>query len=132
VARWVAALAIAAGLAACGDDEQEQPAGAAATDLVVHVDRDGSSGAQQPRAGRVRCKAGDSSPACTAVGRLRVADFAPVPDNVACTQQYGGPDIASVTGTLRGERIDAEFSRTDGCEISRWDGVAPLLEAATG
>ena len=48
----------------------------------------------------------------------------------ACTQQYGGPETATVKGTLHGETIDANFSRVNGCEISRWQQAAPLLEAA--
>ena len=27
--------------------------------------------------------------------------------------------------------VDASFARTDGCEISRWDRVAPLLQPGT-
>lgn len=44
----------------------------------------------------------------------------------ACTMQYGGPETATVTGTLFGEPVNVDFSRTDGCEIARWDAAAPL------
>lgn len=44
-----------------------------------------------------------------------------------CTQQYGGPQVAVVTGTFHGRSVDCMFSRTDGCEISRWNTMAPLL-----
>jgi hypothetical protein len=73
----------------------------------------------------------DPAAACAA---LAAADdpFAPVPDDVACTQQYGGPQTATVVGTHRGEPVDAAFSRTDGCQISRWDAVAPLLVVPAG
>jgi hypothetical protein len=50
--------------------------------------------------------------------------------DVACTLQHGGPDTARVTGTLRGETIDARFSLVNGCEISRWERVSGLLDAA--
>jgi hypothetical protein len=56
--------------------------------------------------------------------------FEPVSGMTACTQQYGGPETATVKGTLHGEPIDAKFSRVNGCEIARWEEVAPLLEAA--
>ena len=56
--------------------------------------------------------------------------FEPTPGNVACTQQYGGPETATVKGTLRGEAVSAEFSRVNGCEIARWQDAAPLLGAA--
>jgi hypothetical protein len=56
--------------------------------------------------------------------------FEPTPGNVACTQQYGGPETAKVTGTFKGEEVDAGFGRQNGCEIARWEDAAPLLEAA--
>ena len=55
---------------------------------------------------------------------------APVEPDTACTQQFGGPETGSLRGQVRGKAIDARFSRTNGCEIARWDKVAPLLEAA--
>lgn len=53
--------------------------------------------------------------------------FAPVPGDAVCSQQYGGPQVATVRGTWRGRPVDATFKRTDGCEISRWDNAVPLL-----
>lgn len=44
-----------------------------------------------------------------------------------CTQQYGGLQVAVVTGTFHGGRVDCVFRRTDGCEISRWNTMAALL-----
>lgn len=49
-----------------------------------------------------------------------------------CTQQYGGPQVAVVTGIFRGRTVDSVFTRTDGCEISRWNAMAPLLGTAGG
>jgi hypothetical protein len=49
-----------------------------------------------------------------------------------CTQQYGGPQVAVVTGRYRGREVHSEFSRTDGCEIARWRAMAPLLGGAAG
>jgi hypothetical protein len=133
----IAALLLVLALAATGcgsdDNDDERPAAppsAAETALVVSVDRDGESGPMQPREAEVRCASGDGSPECAAAADLNTGDFEPVPGDVACTQQYGGPETATVTGTLRGEQVDATFSRTDGCEITRWDQVSGLLEAA--
>ena len=53
--------------------------------------------------------------------------FAPLPDDVACTEQYGGPETAHVTGRWGGEPVDLELSRTDGCRIAQWDCLGPLL-----
>lgn len=47
----------------------------------------------------------------------------------ACTEIYGGPDRAVITGTHQGKHIDSEFTRTNGCYIAEWDALAPLLGA---
>jgi hypothetical protein len=67
--------------------------------------------------------------ACTRLARLK-APFAPTPKNTACTQIYGGPQEALVTGRFRGTLIRARFNRRDGCEIERWNRVAFLFPAA--
>lgn len=51
---------------------------------------------------------------------------APAPDQM-CTFIYGGPQTATVVGTWNGSDVKATFSRTDGCEISRWDAIEPVL-----
>jgi hypothetical protein len=66
--------------------------------------------------------------ACRQLARLK-APFAPTPPNTACTQIYGGPQDALVTGRYRGALISAHFSRRDGCEIERWNRVAFLFPA---
>lgn len=53
--------------------------------------------------------------------------FSPVPGDALCTRQFGGPATARVTGTWQGRRVDTVFSRTDGCEISRWNNLRPAL-----
>ena len=64
--------------------------------------------------------------ACRSLLRLRTP-FAPTPRGSACTQIYGGPQTALVTGRLRGRLVRARFSRKDGCEIARWNRVRFLL-----
>lgn len=53
--------------------------------------------------------------------------FAPVPADQMCTHQFGGPATARVTGTWQGRHIDATFNRSNGCEISRWRTLEPVL-----
>jgi hypothetical protein len=114
-------LIAAALLAACGEDE---PTAAPQTNLVVRFDADGVQGPQAAKTTRVECP-GDG---CAATKGLTSADLAPPPGDLACTQIYGGPETATVTGTLNGERVDASFKRTDGCQISRWKKVRDLLQ----
>ncbi|WP_225987195.1 SSI family serine proteinase inhibitor [Streptomyces spectabilis] len=53
--------------------------------------------------------------------------FTPVARDAMCTQVYGGAQTAHVTGTWRGRTVDATFKRTDGCQISRWNTLVPVL-----
>lgn len=117
--RFLVALLACAALVACGEDD-EPPAASSYAELTVTV---------QPgdKRAEVRCGAREDSDVCRA---LDAEWFEPTPGNVACTQQYGGPETATVTGTFRGEPVDAKFARRNGCEISRWEDAAPLLEAA--
>lgn len=64
--------------------------------------------------------------ACRRLARLKTP-FAPVPMDTACTQIYGGPQIATVTGRFRGHSVRAYFNRRNGCEIERWNRVAFLF-----
>ena len=64
--------------------------------------------------------------ACTKLGQVG-HPFAPVPPGIACTDIYGGPQEALVTGTFRGVRIRARFNRRNGCEIERWNRVRFLF-----
>jgi len=125
-------VALALLAAGCGEDDEEpaaaSPSGSLAR-LTVTVDEDGDGGAGA-KTTEVRCDAAGDSKVCGAVADLGAKAFAATPGSTACTQQYGGPDTATVKGTLNGKPVDARFSRTDGCEISRWEKVQALLGAA--
>ncbi len=72
----------------------------------------------------------DPDGACAAVDRTTrwgEETFAPVPEGSLCTMQYGGPATAHVTGSWAGRPVDVTYDRRDGCEISRWDRMVPLL-----
>ncbi|MGX2995862.1 SSI family serine proteinase inhibitor [Streptomyces sp. JNUCC 64] len=83
----------------------------------------GPAGGTHPQAAR----------ACERLAELssRGSDpFAPVPPYAACSLQHGGGATARITGRWYGRYVDARFSRTDGCEISRWNGLVPVLPGA--
>jgi hypothetical protein len=65
--------------------------------------------------------------ACAALAAAAPDPFAEVPADTMCSQIYGGPQTATVTGTWRGRPVQARFSRTDGCQTARWDSLAPLF-----
>ena len=52
------------------------------------------------------------------------------PQHDICTEQYGGPETAVVTGRVRGDSVRARFARTNGCEISDWTRAQVLWDWA--
>jgi hypothetical protein len=119
-------------LAACGSDGPDQDAGSNApgpegASLAVVVQPKGADG--PARRTRVECqRLGEGSQTCRALAKLTARRMAPVPATTACAEIYGGPAEARVTGELRGEKIDARFSRTDACQTKRWNDNADLLD----
>jgi Subtilisin inhibitor-like len=113
-----AVLVLAAGAAASGT-----------TSLRIRIWPDGPGGRSSMFT--LRCDPiGGTHPrrveACRVLASLK-DPFAPVPANMGCTQIYGGPQVAIVTGTFRGRRVWARFKRNDGCQIARWVRVGVLL-----
>ena len=50
----------------------------------------------------------------------------------ACTEQYGGPQTATVTGVVDETPVEATFARTNGCEISAWNAAQAVLGTSGG
>lgn len=73
----------------------------------------------------------DAAAACSALA-AGTAVFAPADPNQACTEIFGGPQTATVTGTVNGVQLSGTFSRANGCEIARWDALAAVFANAGG
>jgi hypothetical protein len=107
---------------------------AADDDLMIVLDRgDGT----EPERYTLTCgetPAGDHPDAAAACAHLEGLEdpFAPLPDDMACTQQFGGPETATITGRWHAAEVDVELSRADGCHIAQWDGLGPLLPPVEG
>jgi Subtilisin inhibitor-like len=109
--------------------EQATPAPTAETDLTIVL----NTGSGSTRTWRLTCKPPggthpDPKAACRALESNGAVALPPVPKDKACTQIYGGPETASITGTWQGQRVMSTFARNDGCQISRWklmEGVLP-------
>jgi len=119
-------------LAGCGSDEPTPSAGGSGqlAHLVVTVDDDGAKGSAKPRSLTLDCAEPTDSAACGAAAGVSAANLQAPAGDMACTQIYGGPDEATIKGTILGNPVDATFSRTDGCQTSRWRKVQKLLAAA--
>lgn len=129
-----ASLPVVAGIAlamtmACGSDKIGVRDRDLGTTLTVTVAADPK--ATPLRSWSLSCDpAGGTHPdpaaACAALARV-TDPFAPTPANRACTDIYGGPAVARVSGTYRGQPVDTRFTRTDGCEIARWDALGDAV-----
>jgi hypothetical protein len=102
-----------------------------ATDLTI-VSRDGSG---KTSTWRLTCDPpGGTHPNPQAACRVLEANGAvalpPVAKDKVCTQIYGGPETATVTGTWQGQHVESRFARNDGCQISRWKLMEGLLPRA--
>lgn len=49
-----------------------------------------------------------------------------------CTQEYGGPQTAEVSGELGADEVVLELHRRDGCGIGAWEALQPLLGPGEG
>jgi hypothetical protein len=117
------ALAVTPAQAAGGETSLRAtlwPKGMAAAGKVVRTLRCDPPGGSAPR----------PVAACRAVAAAGRAAFRPIPPDAACTQIYGGPAVALVTGRLDGRRVWARFDRENGCEIDRWQRLVLLLGPA--
>ncbi|MFI5425563.1 SSI family serine proteinase inhibitor [Aeromicrobium sp. UC242_57] len=122
----VAALLV---VAACGGTSDDAASGesdaGSGTSLRIFVTTDEGA---EPATYRLTCDpAGGDHPqseqACDVLDEVGATAFDPVPADTACTELYGGPQVAKVTGTYEGKKVDATFNRTNGCETDRWDAL---------
>lgn len=140
----VGILALLVGvLAACADPAGSGGAGGATkstpspsappTQLTISLAADTTA---QPQVWTLSCqpvkgthpKAAD---ACAFVAKSSTDLLAPVPAGQACTQIFGGPQVATVKGTWQGKQVDAKFARNNGCELARWDKLKAVLGEGT-
>ncbi|MFJ9109533.1 SSI family serine proteinase inhibitor [Streptomyces sp. NPDC102283] len=61
----------------------------------------------------------------TRAGRQEL--FRATPEGTMCTMIHGGDATARIVGTWEGRAVDTTASRRDGCEISRWNSLVPVL-----
>lgn len=71
----------------------------------------------------------DPATACRVLEQHAAAALPAVPKDRRCSQVYGGPETATVTGRWQGQAVRSTLSRINGCEISRWNALVGLLPA---
>lgn len=134
----LASLATAAGTAGLGP-LPPLPLLSPSESLTVTVSESGHPDADGTFELRCDDRAGGNHPArdnaCERLEQLAKEGgnpFEPVPADRFCTQVYGGPALAHITGTWQGRTVDARFSRANGCEINRWENLEPVLPLVRG
>ena len=144
--RGAVAAAALAGLAAtvlgaCGEADEpaaQRTATTAGKAIELTVVFDDGSG--RKTTGTLTCRGADRRAAGALDGRASAAELCAQargnaelltsqPDKRrACTQIYGGPETAVVTGTIDGDKVDRRFTRTNGCELADFTRAAGLLQ----
>lgn len=113
------ALALALLAGACGGGDREPAAGTGPT--AISVSRyDG-----ERLVGRRALDCAPARRACAAVVAL-LPRLRPAADQV-CAQIYGGPARLVVEGVVDGRPVAVEVTRTDGCQIDRYDRLEAAL-----
>lgn len=122
----VAVLLLA--IAGCGGGHKDGVDGAAnVIDLTYSA-----GGAVKKQALDCATPSANDKPSCDLLAKLPTSVFKPVPAGQACTLIYGGPETATIKGTIKDVKVDATFSRTDGCEIDRFKQVEQLFAEMAG
>jgi hypothetical protein len=122
IAVLLAALAILAGCGSDGGGGSSEPR----YDVTISYWPTGRSG--EALSATLQCDPDggthpDPNGACDALLQNEDA-LEPIPGDVACTEIYGGPQLA----TISGPGVEASFSRENGCQIARWDALKAVLE----
>ena len=73
----------------------------------------------------------DPETACRVLAESGAKALPPVGKDRVCTQIYGGPEKATISGTWNGKPVMSSLSRTNGCEIGRWKALEGLLPRAS-
>ena len=120
IALLLAALALVAG---CGSEAGSQ---APRYDLTITYWPSGRGG--EARSATLTCDPDGGShqnPAQACDALLQHEDaLRPVGAGTACTEIYGGPQLATISGS----GVHALLSRENGCQIARWEALAPVVE----
>jgi hypothetical protein len=129
VALLVAALAVAG--VGCGDDSSSGDS--QTVNLKVRV----ADGNGKVAEGSLECDGGSAKGGgflqdgaeqhCSdALAMEKLLTTQPASDRV-CTQLYGGPQTARITGTFGAQDVARSLKRTNGCEIEDWKQADALL-----
>lgn len=118
-------------LTACSDEASDSSAFLEATVTVYDAAEEGE---QQYRCDADGHDAASGDPDAGCRDLVAEQDFLVEgePDGALCTGLYGGPEVATIEGTVDGEAFVRNIDRTDGCGIQRWDDLSGALGEPDG
>jgi len=123
-------LCLVAAIVGCGASAAAPSAEATSTDLKITVWPEGRGEAERDtytlKCAPARGSLSNAASACTRLLKM-TRPFRPVARDRICTDQYGGPQEALVTGTFKGSSVWAVLTLNNGCQISRAKRVGFLL-----
>jgi len=142
---WVVLLLglTAGALSGCGDDDDEPAAAQTAPTpasgaIELSIRHDDGAGHEEtgtltcrpsePRAGGFLTRRTTADELCAKARAIKALLTTQPERQRACTQIYGGPETAQITGTIDGVKVDRRFSRTNGCEIADFNDAGELLQ----
>jgi Subtilisin inhibitor-like len=120
-------LAALAMLTGCGAESER--AAPPHYELTIEYWPEGRTG--ESAIATLSCPPGGTHPNPEAACDALVSHFGairPVPQDVACTEIYGGPEEATLSGSVPAlGPVHASFNRSNGCQIDRWDRLSAVL-----
>ena len=132
------AVVLLAASAGCGSETDAEPdpgpGDEASAELEITFWPNGRRNGNAQRWTLTCNPAGGTHPnAADACARLAAIEnpFAPPPKDEICTEQYGGPEEALVEGTYRGRAVSYGLSRTNGCQIARYERYRFLISVSS-
>ena len=131
----IAALIVLLAAVGCGTGPSAPAASSGATELKITYWPQGRTAASATK-WTLRCTpAGGTHPQAASACRKLAAmqsPFAPIPKDAVCTEQYGGPQVALITGTFRGHPLWTRLAARNGCEIARFKRLSFMVPGYTG
>ena len=131
--RAVALVAVLAAAVSCGAGQTAPRASAPGpqTSLSITLWEQGREQTAAPTRWTLRCDPdGGTLPrradACERLRKL-ARPFAPLRQDLICTDVYGGPQQAVIAGRHEGRRVWVALAARNGCEIARWNRLKFLL-----
>jgi hypothetical protein len=126
------ALVLALFVAACGDEASSSGAG-----QTVNLTLTVSDGQGKDAKATLKCDESSAEgtgflesgadDACRNARDLEKLLTTQPPEDRACTQIYGGPQKARITGTFGDKDVTRELTRNNGCGIEEWKQADALL-----